>query len=201
MGAWVFLNRRYLGRVASAWLRQLGIILVLNIFISSLPSISAAAHFGGGVVGLVAAILLNTERFGRGAVRLLALLGFLALPVVSVAAVLKAQSIDSTCKKLGIVARRTNWEENVRPRVEDLWQEANQIQKDDVDPLLSRKATIANAEVSEKLTDGLQSLHQKLGETLALLKKAGPIAEVDAERERRLYLGTVTERLALVERF
>ncbi len=44
LGTWIFLNRRHLGYGAWAWLRRLGVLLVLNIFISALPGISASVR-------------------------------------------------------------------------------------------------------------------------------------------------------------
>jgi membrane associated rhomboid family serine protease len=85
MVTWVLLNRHYLPRVqVVVWLRQLVFIFLLNFAISFVPGISAAGHFGGGLVGLIMAVPLNVNRFGRGAVRWLALAGVAVVPVVCV---------------------------------------------------------------------------------------------------------------------
>jgi membrane associated rhomboid family serine protease len=99
MGAipiWIISNRRYLpGPLASQMLRQILILLVINIGITyGVPKISASAHFGGGAVGAVTALLLNYRRFGAPLQRRLALLGLVAIPVLCVAAVAEAEKID-----------------------------------------------------------------------------------------------------------
>jgi rhomboid protease GluP len=54
--AWVFLNREYLpGALSPERLRAWLSVLLINVFISMMPGISAAAHFGGGAVGVPAA--------------------------------------------------------------------------------------------------------------------------------------------------
>jgi hypothetical protein len=76
-------------------LRQVVIVLVINIGITyGVPNISASAHFGGGAVGAVTAVLLNYRRFGALLQRRLALLGLVAIPVLCVAAVVEAEKAD-----------------------------------------------------------------------------------------------------------
>src|SRR5262245_61943467 len=84
---WVVLNRSALPpNLASTWMRQVGICLLLNVAISFVPGISMAGHFGGGGFGVVAALLLNTQRFSGGWRRWVATLALFLLPVVAVAA-------------------------------------------------------------------------------------------------------------------
>jgi hypothetical protein len=88
MATWVFLNRHYLPRqLVSAWSRQLLIVFLLNVFISNLPGISASAHFGGGIAGLVLAVPLHYARHGPAWLRLVAVTGIIAVPLVALAAV------------------------------------------------------------------------------------------------------------------
>jgi membrane associated rhomboid family serine protease len=93
---WIIANRRYLPpQLASQMLRQVLIVLVINIGITyGVPNISASAHFGGGAVGAVTAVLLNYRRFGAPLQRRLALLGLVAIPVLCVAAVAQAEKFD-----------------------------------------------------------------------------------------------------------
>jgi membrane associated rhomboid family serine protease len=85
---WMLVNRQHLpAALMSAWLRSRLSIFMINVFISMLPYISAAAHFGGGFVGILAALLVNQERFSSGVRRWLALLGMGLLPVLCVVAV------------------------------------------------------------------------------------------------------------------
>src|SRR5207248_2854033 len=83
MATWVFLNRGHLPRqLVAAWKRQLLIVFVLNVLITtSVPNISAAAHFGGGIAGLLIAVPLHYARHGSGGLRWLAALCVAAVPV------------------------------------------------------------------------------------------------------------------------
>jgi len=77
----ILINRQHLpGAVNPRWLRNLVTVVVLNVGISMLPGIGAAAHFGGGFTGVVAALLMNSQRFGHGWRKALATLALLALP-------------------------------------------------------------------------------------------------------------------------
>jgi len=92
---WIALNRRYISHSwASGMMRQLLFLFILNAGISLAPGISAAAHFGGGAAGAVAALLLNEERFGSGVGRLLSGVGLLAIPIVCLVVVVRAQTTD-----------------------------------------------------------------------------------------------------------
>ncbi|HLJ94923.1 MAG TPA: rhomboid family intramembrane serine protease [Gemmataceae bacterium] len=93
---WILFNRRYLPpALASQMLRRILFILIIQVvFTHSVPNISAAAHYGGGVAGAVAAFLLNSHRFGGALQRKLALLGLLATPVLCIGAVIEAERID-----------------------------------------------------------------------------------------------------------
>ncbi len=65
--AWVWLNRKHLPpQEVSARFRQYGFIVLLNVLVSTLPHVSAAAHFGGGVVGFLTGTLLHYHRFSVG---------------------------------------------------------------------------------------------------------------------------------------
>jgi rhomboid protease GluP len=189
LGTWIFLNRKHLGYGAWAWLRRLGFLLLLNIFISALPGISAAAHFGGFVVGIVGAVLLHAYRFGHGVSRWLALACFLALPALSIGAVLKAQAVDP---------RWANWEE-VRDRVVKLWHEANQLGTSEVEPLLKRQAAKPDADTAQKVFAALGEEYQKLSDGLALLKNFGLALDPDQKEERQDYAKQFRERLVLLQ--
>lgn len=80
--AWLLLNRGYLPPdLVARGLRQLGTVIFLNVLISMLPQISAAAHFGGGAYGFLAGVLLNAFRYSGGFTRLASVLGLALLAV------------------------------------------------------------------------------------------------------------------------
>lgn len=88
-GVWVFLNRSHLGRhLSSQWLRGVMTNVLLIVLISMIPGVSAMGHLGGGLAGAVIAVPLVYNRFGRGAIRWLGLLGAMAVPAACVGLVL-----------------------------------------------------------------------------------------------------------------
>src|SRR6266852_4258064 len=102
----VVLNQQFLPpRLKSAWLRELTLVFALNIGISMMPQVSAAAHFGGGAVGLVAALLLHGQRYGSRLVRLASVAGLIVIPLLCVTAVVTAPQYDS---RWGTIA--ADWE-------------------------------------------------------------------------------------------
>jgi membrane associated rhomboid family serine protease len=85
MAGWVYLNRSYMPRELSGRLMRAVITnVVLIVFISLLPGVSASGHFGGGVGGLAAAVPLTYSRFGRGPQRWLGLVAALLVPAAAV---------------------------------------------------------------------------------------------------------------------
>jgi membrane associated rhomboid family serine protease len=87
MATWVFLNRGHLPRqLVSAWKRSLLIVFILNVFITyGFPSVSASAHFGGGIAGLVVAVPLEYVRYSHGWRRWLAAAAVAAVPLAALA--------------------------------------------------------------------------------------------------------------------
>jgi membrane associated rhomboid family serine protease len=86
---WIVLNRAHLpGPLFSAWMRNIGINAVLIVIISTLPSVSASAHFGGAAIGALVAVLLHYQRYGFGVARWLALAAVPLVPAASVGALL-----------------------------------------------------------------------------------------------------------------
>jgi membrane associated rhomboid family serine protease len=88
---WLWVYRRILRpEVVSSMARNLVVNGMLITLISTVPHVSGAAHFGGAVTGIIAAFLLNTQRFGAAKQRRLALAGLLVLPLVCVGLVTQA---------------------------------------------------------------------------------------------------------------
>lgn len=80
---WLLLHRSHLPPAeVRQWARQLAFTLLLNLGVSMLPRISAAAHLGGGVAGALAAVLLQIHRYGPAARRAVAGLQLALLPTI-----------------------------------------------------------------------------------------------------------------------
>jgi membrane associated rhomboid family serine protease len=106
--AWIYLNRASLpAPLDPGRLRVLLTVIVLNVFISALPYISAAAHFGGGLVGVAAAVCLNTQRFSSGIRQWAALAGVVILPLACIGAVAWQRTDDPRWLELEFEAFRS----------------------------------------------------------------------------------------------
>lgn len=93
--AWLLVNRRHIP--PPEWwakIQMLGTIILLNVLISFIPGISAAAHFGGGAVGFLTAILLNIQRYAVPPRRTAALVLLLLLPMLCIYALVEKMRSD-----------------------------------------------------------------------------------------------------------
>jgi membrane associated rhomboid family serine protease len=101
LAGWIILNRKFLAPEAvSSWLRRLLFLFVLNLGIGFVPGVSMSAHLGGGAIGAIAAVLLHYHRFGKGVWRWAALAGTAALPLVCVATLAEARTVDKRWEPL-----------------------------------------------------------------------------------------------------
>ena len=197
--AWVFLNRRYIGHGASQWLRRLMFVVVLNAALSFLPQISAAAHFAGGAAGLIAAVLLNEERFARSLRRGLAIAGLLALPVIGVGAVLYAQKIDPRWMEVRRAQSHKDWVLKWRPPIEDLWLKAMRIELEQVVPLYDSKRGGLKPGSLDKLTATSNEMRPMLEEGIRELYKVPPLSDEADERQHLDYLNQFEKALKVLE--
>ena len=177
-------------------------VFVLNLFISAMPGISASAHFGGLGVGIVAAVLLNFQRFGRGAVRWLALMGLLALPVISVGAVIKAMSADPRWRQPEVIEstpEAAEWKRDIRLKVEVIWREVARLENNEANSKRDRAAKGSDAKMENELVSVLNVERSRLQEALRLLKNTGPYDNAALEDQRQFYLESVETYLEKIE--
>jgi membrane associated rhomboid family serine protease len=167
LATWLFLNRGVLPpALVATWQRQLFTTFLLNVFLTfSVTAISKGAHFGGGAVGLLAAVPMDVLRFGRGRQKWLALAGVLMIPVICMGAVVyKARAERS---------KEAEFADVIVPRIQ---------------------ATIKGAlssVVQEGDESGIRDLEDRKKELLqasVLLNEAGPLLDFRLEGERQGYL-------------
>src|SRR5262249_30584391 len=148
--------------------------LVLNVFISLMPGISAAAHFGGGAVGLITAALLHYHRFGTGPGRWLALIGAFLVPVLCVGALVyatRAGPVMSAARERIEVGRLN---EEVLPAVLTARKEAHKAYANEAEPLLGKNWQRRDPAAVEKAVAALAEGRAKLKQALDVLEKSGP---------------------------
>jgi membrane associated rhomboid family serine protease len=190
--AWVFVNR---GHLPPAWVgnlyRAFRNAAIYIIIFSLLPHVSAAGHFGGAVVGLAAGALLAWLRSGHGVRRWLAGIALAALPFFAVAAVSIDQRLDGRWDE--VYLRR--WVLIDRKAVEALWEDFQREWKEareqlpkpgDREAIAKTRANLAQAKVS-------------LEKAAAILERAGPSPNADAERERQFAIQQTTVFLKRIE--
>jgi membrane associated rhomboid family serine protease len=198
-GAWVYLNRRFLPpQLVSLWRSNLLQNLVLIVFISLLPGISGAGHLGGAVVGVIAAVLLHYQRFGRGALRWLALAGVVALLPLCVggltAAISRSPRWEIIRNLQGGVEAQDDSERGFEPRFLDRSQSAVNSAAKALDRALEPDLLNGRAEKRdpEKVTEAAAALAKARPK---LLKIADELAEVSYQDQK------VEERRKVLEQF
>jgi rhomboid protease GluP len=181
---WLALNYSHLPPAdVRGWLNQIFFTLLLNLGVSMLPGISAAAHIGGGVAGLLAAGLLQAHRFGPPSRRsaagvLLALLPSLFLLGLS----------------LGL-----EYDHRLQPFLQDVYREELDDRLGKLAPTLTGLESQAErlhlqesakrdpAEVA-KVREGLQALAKQAKEAAEWVRKAATGNAAKTVRERGVAL-------------
>jgi rhomboid protease GluP len=173
---WVFLNRPFLPpQLASTWLRQVGFCLLLNVGITfMIPGLSKAGHFGGGAFGVVAAVLLNYERFTQSSLRWLARLALAVLPVLCVGAVAYARQAEPPSPAQRQEDEIGRLHEEVLPAVASLANEALDAYANEAEPLLDQHWQRRDPAAVEKALAALAEGRAKLRQALDVVQKSGP---------------------------
>ena len=199
LAVWAVLNRQFLPpRLKSAWLRDLPLLFVLNIGISMMPQVSAAAHFGGGAIGLVAALLLNGQRYGSRLVRSASVAGLIVIPLLCVTAVVKAPSVDSRWE--AITADRELHEFNrLLDPVGHVHDAANTVYWSQARMLLDRRDTRRNADDVARTIRALQEQQANLRKAIERMEQAGPYRTQRIEDARQARLHYLEEEQILLE--
>ncbi|HEX3149850.1 MAG TPA: rhomboid family intramembrane serine protease [Gemmataceae bacterium] len=181
---WLVLNRRHLPPDQTRqWFSQLSFTLLLNVGVSMLPHVSAAAHLGGGVAGLLTAFLLRVHKFGPAPKRSMAGVLLAFLPTIFLIGLSTAMANDHRLQPFLADAYREQIDNQVgrlpaalAPLITD---------SDRLFPLESSKRDAA--EVS-KVRDGLQSLIKQAKEAEEWTKKTNPIDQALPMKEKGLGL-------------
>jgi membrane associated rhomboid family serine protease len=185
MATWVFLNRSHLPpQLVSSWKRSLLIVFILNVFITfGLPGISASAHFGGGIAGLVVGVPLEYVRRSRGWRWWLAVAGVAAVPLGALAAV--EYSITPDREQAQTIAIYL-------PRVEELQDDESKVFREFVKPLILQPIPEwrkdPNAPAARKAVRGLQQRVQGTADVLTGAAGFRDPAVVEVVQTARVYL-------------
>jgi membrane associated rhomboid family serine protease len=200
MVTWLFLHRQVLRpAVVATWRRQLLITFALNLYITfAYPSISKGGHFGGGLVGLLAALPLDHTRLGRGAGKALAWAALLALPVLGVGLAWWSFGHGLNLGPFGRVkpseaALRRNFEvetflEQVAPPVSEAARAAGTVFDRRAEPLLNRVPQRRDPAGVDAARAALAGSREELTQAQQAAEGAGPFATEEVERGRQVGL-------------
>lgn len=197
MAAWMFLNRKALPRdLIRQWRGQLIFLLILNVGITLyFDEISKGGHFGGGLVGLVVAVPLHYQRFGRGWRRWVALAGLVPAPMLCLAALARPEKVAAL---VGADKLAKNWAQLTRQQeaskavvdyqreVEALDKQATEAYKQHVKFLFDdRHPTRRQPEEIKKAVEVLSQQREKLSQAAKLLADARPHQTKELEEARK----------------
>ncbi len=195
MAVWVVLNRRYMPRrLLSSWGMQIFIVFAINIGITYQLSriISAEAHYGGGAVGAVCAVLLHLTRFGPAALRGLAMAAVAALPLFGLYAVTHPGRYNPEWDRL-------QWHMRYLPRVQNTLKESHDIlNQSPADLLLRQKPDIRDEEKRKDVLERYEKAIDTLRAALDLLPTV-PFHDPKVEEARQAGRALVEARLELWE--
>jgi membrane associated rhomboid family serine protease len=205
--AWVYLNRSYLPpTLFSAWQRNFTINLVLIVFISFLPGISAAAHFGGAVAGFIVALLLYSFQFGAGWRKLFPALGVLAVPLLSLVLLTRTMANDARWLELKKRLEEFYSQKESREFIKELLPKVQRLEEpglvtfqEDVKPLLNQHPSRRSAEKVRRAVKDLSGAVSELSAASLLLEKAGPLRDEVVEEARQVRVEQLKARIKLFE--
>jgi hypothetical protein len=189
---WLWLNRAFLPPpLVSAWARNLLINTLIIVFISTMPRISAAAHYSGAVVGIVVAFLLNTQRFGSAAHRRLAIVGLIAVPVIGVGLVLRTMHEDPAWQARVRLFEAADFEETYLKDINDGVNGALIVYQNQVEPLIDQNPRRRDAAEVEKARAAMTAQRSRLDALTARLEQQRPYTSPEVEQLRGLTQETI----------
>ena len=176
---WLLLHRSHLppGDVRR-WLNQLFFTLLLNIGVSMLPGVSAAAHFGGAIAGAAAAVLLQMHRFGAPARRAMAGLLLALLPTLFLLGLGMAMEYDSRLQPFLIKVSREQLDEKLGKlpaSVDDLEPKAEKLHL--------QESTKRDAAELARVRDGLSGLVKQAKDAQDWVNRWSPVGRAKAMRD------------------
>jgi hypothetical protein len=143
------------------------------------PNISASAHFGGGIAGLVLPVPLEYVRYGRGWQRLASALGIVAVPVVYFGLMLNSFSDAERSQSLRVQAQ------GILVAAEEM---SHGVYKDQVIVLLNQKGEdiFKDKEAVRAAVDEMSKAQEKLK---TAEKKLRQLTFADPEMQKALETG------------
>jgi rhomboid protease GluP len=182
--AWLVLNYSHLPPAeVRSWLNQIFFALLVNLGVSMLPGVSAAAHLGGGAAGVLAAGLLQIHRFGPPSRRSVASVLLALLPGLFLLGMALAFEYDSRLQPFLARVHREELDERLgklAPALDGLEPQAEKLH-------LEESAKRDPAQVA-KVRESLQALVKQAKESADWAAKAATGHAARPVRERGIAL-------------
>jgi len=153
--------------------------LLLNVGVSMLPHVSAAAHVGGGVAGALSALLLQMHRYGSPARKTLAGLGLALVPTLFLLGLATAFDRDPRLQPFVMAEYR----EQIDQRVGSLPVKLGNLETQ-ADILHLQPANVREAGQVSRTREGLRALVKQAKEELDWVKRSTPSTPTRPLRER-----------------
>lgn len=197
---WLQRNRHHLApEIVVSWSRSLLMNFILLVFISTMPGVSAAGHFGGLVGGIAAGLCLDLIRFGpkrRRAAGVLGLVGIVlvGLGMVEWALAKEAHALNDLSPRLVVVELPPAAQEEaakfhkeyvptVKTAVDDTWQVQLQVA-----PLVKMRPAQRDAEAVQKAKTALHHQRREIRKAEAAVNSSGPYRGDRARQARKASL-------------
>jgi membrane associated rhomboid family serine protease len=144
LAVWVVAHRHSLGDRKGFLLGMVFLVIVLETSSSFLPGISAAAHFGGGGMGLVLSLLFLAQRSGSKLKHWLSWVAIAALPPLCLGLLFGARALAIWRATL-IVNREAEEARQIEQRMQALLRSADESPESSVSPARELLALVQNA--------------------------------------------------------
>lgn len=196
MVTWIAFHRRLLPPdLTSAWVGQLVVVFALNIAITlGVPHISRGAHFGGGLVGLVAAVPVVYLRFGRWFERVLAASALVAIPAACViimlrgceahAGQIRARAAEIEALQADRDAREFN--QRLMPGINQAVKKASAEYLNEFLPLLEQRPKRRDPDEVNRVAASLTEAETEVNAEAARLRQSRPFASRRVETVRQV---------------
>lgn len=181
---WLLINRSHLPtHEVRKWVQQLVFTLMLNVGVSLLPGVSAAAHFGGGVAGAIAALLLQVHQHGDRSRKAVATVQLALLPTVFILGLWLAMTKDHRLQPFVAQVYR----EQITTRLEKLPAALEGLEPQAEKLHLQESAKRDIIELN-RVRDGLGGLVKQADEAKKWVEESAPVDPAKSLKDKALTL-------------
>jgi len=179
---WLLMNRSHLPpQEVRQWGQQIFFILLLNVGVSMLPNVSKAAHFGGGLAGAIAALLLQVHLHGAPARKVVAGVQLALLPAVFLLGLAVAMEHDSRLQPF----MAQEYKNQITTRIAKLGPALETLEPQ-AEKLHLQESTKRDLTELKRVRDGLSGVIKQAEEIHDWVDKSTPIETAEPLKEKGL---------------